>query len=112
MAVEEMAEDFGYCTIIEYAYNIREIGTDYLNVDEFINNFRKLYNKGENKNKNEINNPFQEGDLDAPDNTISLKVEKEEKDIEGQTFKITKKIFSLDDESQHIVEFREKAGKE
>ena len=105
-------KDFGYCTVIEYAYNIREIGTDYLNVDEFINNFRKLYNKGENKNKNEINNPFQEGDLDAPDNTISLKVEKEEKDIEGQTFKITKKIFSLDDESQHIVEFREKAGKE
>ena len=35
-----------------------------------------------------------------------------EKDIEGQTFKITKKIFSLDDESQHIVEFREKARKE
>ena len=86
-------KEFGFCTVIEYAYNIREIGTDYLNVDEFINNFRKIYNKGENKNKNEINNPFQEGDLDAPDNTISLKVEKEEKDIEGQTFKITKKYF-------------------
>ena len=105
-------KEFEFCTVIEYAYNIREIGTDYLNVDEFINKYRKLYDKNENKNKDEIKNPFQEGDADAPDNTISLRVEKEEKEIEGQTFKITKKIFSLDDDTQHIVEFREKNQKE
>ena len=105
-------KEFEFCTVIEYAYNIREIGTDYLNVDEFINKYRKLYDKNEDKNKDEIKNPFQEGDADAPDNTISLRVEKEEKEIEGQTFKITKKIFSLDDDTQHIVEFREKNQKE
>ena len=105
-------KEFEFCTVIEYAYNIREIGTDYLNVDEFINKYRKLYDKNENKNKDEIKNPFQEGDADAPDNTISLRVEKEEKEIEGQTVKITKKIFSLDDDTQHIVEFREKNQKE
>lgn len=105
-------KEFEFCTVIEYAYNIREIGTDYLNVDEFINKYRKLYDKGENKNKDEIKNPFQEGDADAPDNTISLRVEKEEKEIEGQIVKITKKIFSLDDDTQHIVEFREKNEKE
>ena len=105
--------DFGYCTVIEYAYNIREIGTEYLNVDEFIKNYRQLYgSSSKNNNNGEIKNPFQETDDDAPDNTISLRVEKEEKEIEGQTYKITKKIFSLDDESQHIVEFREKAEKE
>ena len=105
-------KEFEFCTVIEYAYNIREIGTDYLNVDEFINKYRKLYDKGENKNKDEIKNPFQEGDADAPDNTISLRVEKEEKEIEGQIVKITKKIFSLDDDTQHIVEFRGKNEKE
>ena len=105
-------KEFEFCTVIEYAYNIREIGTDYLNVDEFINKYRKLYDKNENEKKDEIKNPFQDGDADAPDNTISLRVEKEEKEIDGQIFKITKKIFSLDDDSQHIVEFREKSDKE
>jgi len=57
-------------------------------------------------------NPFQEGDADAPDNTVSLRVEKEEREIDGEDYKITKKIFTLDDESQHIVEFRERAEKE
>ena len=104
--------DFGYCTVIEYAYNIREIGTEYLNVDEYIKNYRQLYNINGNNNNGGIKNPFQETDDDAPDNTISLRVEKEEKEIGGETYKITKKIFSLDDESQHIVEFREKAEKE
>ena len=104
--------DFGYCAVIEYAYNIRETGTDYLNVDDYIKNFRQLYKNNGNYNEEKPRNPFQETDDDAPDNTISLRVEKEEKEIEGQTYKITKKIFSLDDESQHIVEFREKAEKE
>ena len=105
-------KEFGFCTVIEYAYNIREIGTDYLDVDEFISKYRNLYDKNENKNKDEIKNPFQDGDADAPDNTISLRVEKEEREIDGEDYKITKKIFTLDDESEHIVEFREKAEKE
>ena len=71
-----------------------------------------MYDKSGNKSKDEIKNPFQEGDADAPDNTVSLRVEKEEKEIDGQDFKITKKIFTLDDESQHMVEFREAVDKE
>ena len=105
-------KDFTFCSVIEYAYNIREIGTDYLDVDEFISKYRNLYDKSGNKSKDEIKNPFQEGDADAPDNTVSLRVEKEEKEIDGQDFKITKKIFTLDDESQHMVEFREAVDKE
>ena len=52
-------------------------------------------------------NPFQDGEPDAPDNTISLRVEKEEKEIDGTIIKITKKIFTLDDNSQHIVQIEE-----
>ena len=105
-------KEFGFCTVIEYAYNVREIGTDYLDVDEFISKYRNLYDKSVNKSKEEYKNPFQEGDADAPDNTVSLRVEKEEKEIDGEDYKITKKIFTLDDESQHMVEFREKSEKE
>ena len=99
-------KELGFCTVIEYAYNIREIGTNYINVDDYISKYRNLYDKSR-KNKYEVRNPFQEGDEDAPDNTVSLRVEKEEKEIDGKNVKITKKIFTLDDESEHMVEFRE-----
>ena len=98
-------KELGFCTVIEYAYNIREIGTNYINVDDYISKYRNLYDKSR-KNKYQVRNPFQEGDEDAPDNTVSLRVEKEEREIDGKNVKITKKIFTLDDESEHIVEFR------
>ena len=106
--------DYGICVVIEYAYNIREKGTQYIDVDEFIRKNVKLNFENENsENDNEddnikkINNPFQDGEPDAPDNTISLKVEKEEKEVDGMIMKITKKIFTLDDDSKHIVEIEE-----
>jgi uncharacterized protein YkwD len=106
--------EYGICVVIEYAYNIREKGTQYINVDEFIKKHVKINiekaideNNNEEDNKKVINNPFQDGEPDAPDNTISLRVEKEEKEVDGKPMKITKKIFTLDDESLHIVEIEE-----
>ena len=106
--------DYGICVVIEYSYNIREKGTQYIDVDDFIRKNVKLNFENENsENDNEeenikkINNPFQDGEPDAPDNTISLKVEKEEKEVDGMIMKITKKIFTLDDDSKHIVEIEE-----
>ena len=106
--------DYGICVVIEYSYNIREKGTQYIDVDEFIRKNVKLNFENENsendideENLKKINNPFQDGEPDAPDNTISLKVEKEEKEVDGTIIKITKKIFTLDDDSKHIVEIEE-----
>ena len=109
--------DYGICVVIEYAYNIREKGTQYINVDEFIKRNVKINNGEENEEQNEDEdnneeeikkiNPFQDGEPDAPDNTISLRVEKEEKELDGKIIKITKKIFTLDDDSQHIVQIEE-----
>ena len=99
--------DYGICVVIEYSYNIREKGTQYIDVDEFIRKNVKLNFENENsendideENLKKINNPFQDGEPDAPDNTISLKVEKEEKEVDGTIIKITKKIFTLDDDSK------------
>ena len=106
--------DYGICVVIEYSYNIREKGTQYIDVDEFIKKNVKLNyeneiseNDNEEENLKKINNPFQDGEPDAPDNTVSLKVEKEEKEVDGTIMKITKKIFTLDDDSKHIVEIEE-----
>ena len=105
--------DYGFCVAIEYALNIREKGSDHIDVDDFIKKNVEINigdddnNLNEKDNKKIINNPFQDGDPDAPDNTISLRVEKEEKEIHGKIIKITKKIFTLDDDSQHIVEIEE-----
>ena len=34
--------EYGICVVIEYAYNIREKGTQYINVDEFIKKHVKV----------------------------------------------------------------------
>ena len=105
--------DYGFCVAIEYALNIREKGSDHIDVDDFIKKNVKINigddekNLNQKDNKKVLNNPFQDGEPDAPDNTISLRVEKEEKEVDGKVMKITKKIFTLDDDSQHIVEIEE-----
>ena len=52
-------------------------------------------------------NAFQEDDPDAPDNTVSVKIVKSNKKIQGKVRKITKKIYTLDNGAQHIVEIED-----
>ena len=58
-------------------------------------------------NRTKVKNPFQEDEPDAPDNTVSLKIVKGSKTINGKVKKITKKIFSLDNGAQHIIEIED-----
>ena len=92
--------EYGICVVIGYAMNVRPLGSDPKNMSEFI----QEYIKNTMDNKKKINNPFQEEEPDAPDNTISVKIVKIKKLIGGKLKKITKKIFSLDNGAQHIVE--------
>ena len=80
--------------------NIRQIGTEPKNMTEYIQEYVK---KTMNKQK-KFKNPFQDEDIDAPDNTIAVNIEKQKKIIGGRLKKITKKIFLLDNGAQHIVE--------
>ena len=82
--------------------NIRPLGTEPKNMSEFIQEYVK--NTMNNNKKKKINNPFQEEEPDAPDNTISVKIIKNKKVVGGKLRKITKKIFFLDNGAQHIVE--------
>ena len=94
--------DYGTCIVIGYTMNIRPLGTEPKNMSEFIQEYVK--NTMNNNKKKKINNPFQEEEPDAPDNTISVKIIKNKKVVGGKLRKITKKIFFLDNGAQHIVE--------
>ena len=58
----------------------------------------------EKQNKKEAQNVYQEDDKGAPDDTVSLKIEKANKKIEGNIHKITRKVYSLKSGIQCIVE--------
>ena len=94
---------YGSCIVIGYAMNIRPLGSEPKNMSQFI----QEYVKNTMNKKRKINNPFQEEDPDAPDNTVSVKIVKNKKVVGGKLKKITKKIFSLDNGAQHIVEYED-----
>jgi len=93
-------KDYGICVCIGYCKGVRPLGTEPNDMSDYIKEYIKntMYKKS-NKNA------FQEDDPDAPDNTISLKIEKKNKLIEGKMKKVTKKIYTLDSGAQHIIEF-------
>ena len=95
-------KDYGICTVIGYTKGLRALGEEATDVADFINDYIKN-TMGRKRSKN----AFQEDDPDAPDNTVSVKIVKATKRIKGKNKKITKKIYTLDNGAQHIVEIEE-----
>jgi uncharacterized protein YkwD len=94
--------DYGICAVIGYAMDVRPLGSEPKKVANFIEEYIK-----NTMDRKQIQNPFQEDEPDAPDNTVSLKIVKETKVVSGKLKKITKKIFSLDNGAQHIIEIED-----
>lgn len=94
--------DYGFCTVVVYAKGLRNIG-DPPNVG--INYIQDYIKK--TMGKKNIKNVFQEEDPDAPDDTESIKIIKCHKNVLGFDKRITKKIYTLKDKTQHIVEIEE-----
>lgn len=92
-------KDYGICVCIGYCKNVRPLGTEATDISDFIREYVKntLYKKNKK-------NAFQEDDPDAPDNTVSIKIEKKSKEVNGKVKKITKKIYTLNTGAQHIIE--------
>ncbi len=82
--------------------DVRPLGSEPKKVSNFIEEYIK-----NTMDRKQIQNPFQEDEPDAPDNTVSLKIVKGTKIISGKLKKITKKIFSLDNGAQHIIEIED-----
>ena len=92
-------KEYGICVVVEFALNVRRKGSQPINVDDFISKHIKI--------SIDKKNQFQEEDPDAPDNTVSLRVEKESKKSGQKDEKITTKIYSLSDGTQHMVVLEE-----
>ena len=95
-------KDYGVCTVIGYVKGVRKLGEEATDVSDFIQDYIK-----NTMNKTKPKNAFQEDDPDAPDNTVSCKIVKKTKIINGTNRKITKKIYTLDTGAQHIVEIED-----
>ena len=92
-------KDYGICVAIGYCKAVRPLGSQPNDVSDFIREYIK--NTMYNKNKKNV---FQEDDPDAPENTVSIKIDKRTREICGKVKKITKKIYTLNTGAQHIIE--------
>ena len=55
----------------------------------------------------EIVNDYQINDPDAPDDTVSVRIVKKQKEFKGKKVMVVKKFYKLKDGSEHVVEVEE-----
>jgi uncharacterized protein YkwD len=99
-------KEFLISTVVNYVAGIRNLGESSPDTKNFISEYLKQA-EDTKLNPNKPKNMFQEDDPDAPANTLSVKIIKTTKIIKGKPKKITRKIYSLDDNTQHIVEIED-----
>lgn len=101
-------KDYGTMAVMNYVAGVRNLGEESSDTKNFIQDYiAKMSQHKETKDKPK--NAFQKDDPDAPDNTMSVKIVKTTKNIKGKEKKITRKIYSLDNNTQHIVEIEDTA---
>lgn len=97
--------DFGTMSVINYVAGVHNHGEESPDAKDFVKeHIGKMHEK-----KVRPKNAFQDDDPDAPDNTVSVKIVKTTKVIKGKPRKITRKIYTLDNNTQHIVEIEDLA---
>jgi uncharacterized protein YkwD len=94
--------DYDTVIVIDYVGGVRDLGQPYYDYNNFKYDFKQEGNKKKSENKPKT--AFQLEDTDAPDGTVSVKIVKTSKLYNGRYIKITKKFYTLEDGSQHIVE--------
>jgi uncharacterized protein YkwD len=96
-------KEYEVMAVVDYVAGVRNIGEESADIKSFIPKYiEKTMNK-ENKPKN----AFQEDDPDAPDETVSVQIVKTTKVIKGKARKVTKKIYTLKNKTQHVVEIQD-----
>lgn len=98
-------KDYRVCVISVYAKDIREKNKPF-HSEEMINDIIDQSKRQirEPPTEKEIKNQYQLEDEDAPDNTISVKTIKQIKYFSGKQYKVNKKIYTLSDRTQRLIE--------
>ena len=93
---------YNHCSVFVYAKSLRDLGqAPNVSINFMQDYIQKTFYK------RYIVNKFQEEDPDAPDDTIDVRITKCYKTVGGKDKKITKKIYTLKDQSLHIMEIEE-----
>jgi uncharacterized protein YkwD len=92
-------KEFDSVAVLDYVGGVRNLGTPFYDYTNF--KYEMPEDKGTNKKPKTA---FQLEDPDAPDATVSVKIMKSTKLFNGRLHKITKKFYTLEDGSTHIVE--------
>jgi uncharacterized protein YkwD len=93
-------KEYELFTVIDYVGGVRSLGTPYYDYKNFKFEYPKNLEDGNKKPKS----PFQLDDPDAPELTVAVKIVKSTKLYSGRLHKITKKFYTLQDGTIHIVE--------
>lgn len=96
-----MHKEFDHCTILNYVVDIRNIGEPSKNKSNIVD---ELLKNADKKKTNKVKNDFQVNDPDAPDDTVSVKITRTTKIINGKPNRITKKTYTLSNNNLHVVE--------
>jgi hypothetical protein len=98
-------KEYKWAAVIIYAGNLRKLNTPFYDFKRFKYQYPpELTEEEKKKAEQKVKTTFQLEDPDAPDNTKSVQTVKSGKLFNGRYHKITKKIYTLDDGSYHIVE--------
>jgi hypothetical protein len=102
--------EYEFVTVLDYVGGVRDLGSphfDYKNFKYPYPSDLSASTKKKESAKPKMKSPYQIGDEDAPDTTVSVKITKKSKDFDGKKITVTKKFYTLGDGSQHIVEVEE-----
>jgi hypothetical protein len=97
-------KEYEIVAVLNYCSGIREKGKPFYNLGEYKYEYPETNNSNTNKKPKTA---FQLEDPDAPDNTVSVRITRNNKLYDGKYIKITKKYYTLEDGSQHIVEIED-----
>ena len=95
-------KDYDVVVVLDYAGGIREKGTPFYDYKNYKFDYEKFAKEAAKEKRPKTS--FQLDDPDAPNETKSVKIVKENRLFDNRLHKITKKYYTLQDGTIHIVE--------
>lgn len=99
-------KDFETIVVIDYTGGIRDLGKPFFDKSTYKYDFPSDLEKKKEKNT-KPKSSYQLQDEDAPDGTIEVKMKKELRIWDGRKNKVTRKYYTLNNGSSHVVEIEE-----
>lgn len=104
-------KDYEVIVVIDYVGGIRDLGKPFYDIATYKYEFPKNLSLGfkakDQKKEFKVKSSYQLADEDAPDGTVGMKILKQTRLYEGKKNRVTKKYYSLENGTHHVVEVEE-----